>query len=126
MFDLVPPDFDHWASVYYQQIGSPVVTRHNVWNVYEAILLEFENNGHLLLDTFNLEGYHDDREDFVREVQQALQVEIHNIVDDLVPLAYDEEGGYMGGVCGGLGPEIEEVDAADGEVPFSDDDDGGE
>jgi hypothetical protein len=37
VFELVSPEFNYWAHSYYIQIGSPVVTRHNVWNVYEEI-----------------------------------------------------------------------------------------
>ncbi|THU77151.1 hypothetical protein K435DRAFT_824408 [Dendrothele bispora CBS 962.96] len=44
VFELVPPEFNYWATSYYQQIGSPVVTRHNVWNVYTEILRKFEQN----------------------------------------------------------------------------------
>ncbi|KAK7452638.1 hypothetical protein VKT23_012037 [Stygiomarasmius scandens] len=121
VFDLVPPEFNYWASSYYQQIGSPVVTRHNVWNVYEQILEKFETNAPLM-NTLHLEGYRDDRDEFVKEVEDALQVQVDDIVDDLMPLADDDEGIYMGGVRGGLGPEIEEVDMEDGIVNFSDSD----
>ncbi|THU81135.1 hypothetical protein K435DRAFT_937812 [Dendrothele bispora CBS 962.96] len=118
VFELVPPEFNYWVTSYYQQIGSPVVTCHNVWNVYTEILRKFQP----FCTMTSLQGYHDDREDFVREVEDALQVNINDIVDDLEPLPY--ETGYLGGVRGGLGPEIgEDIDFADGVVNFSDDSD---
>ncbi|KAK7436254.1 hypothetical protein VKT23_019218 [Stygiomarasmius scandens] len=96
VFDLVPPEFAHWASMYYTQIGQPSITRNNVWNIYEQLLEKFENNVPLIA-SWHFQGYYDDREEFVNEVQQALQVNVDTIVDDLIPLRYDDEAGYMGG-----------------------------
>ncbi|KAE9401192.1 hypothetical protein BT96DRAFT_1018287 [Gymnopus androsaceus JB14] len=120
VFDLVPPQFNYWITQWYQQIGSPVVTRHNVWNVYEELLHKFETNAPLL-PTFQLGGFQDDREEFVKEVEGALNVNIGLEVEDLQSLLYDEESGYMGGAQGGLGPNIEDSDLADGIVHFSSD-----
>jgi len=111
--------------MYYTQIGQPSITRNNVWNLYEQLLEKFENNAPLIA-SWHLQGYYDDREESVNEVQQALQVNVDTIVDDLIPLRYDDEAGYMGGVNGGLGPEIRDEDLADGIVNFSEDEDSDE
>jgi hypothetical protein len=77
----------------------------------------FQNNVPLL-ERLELEGFTDDREMFVQEVRERLQQEFEN---EHVALGYDDEAGYMGGVNGGLGPEVEESDLADGVVAFSSD-----
>jgi hypothetical protein len=117
VFELVPPEFNYWISHYYQQIGSPTVTQHNVWNIYEQLLQKFETNAPLP-PTLCLDSFRDDRDEFVKEVQHALNDTVGMEVNDLRRLAYDEESGYMGGVHGGLGPDIEEGDMADGIVRF--------
>ncbi|KIK61520.1 hypothetical protein GYMLUDRAFT_243681 [Collybiopsis luxurians FD-317 M1] len=119
VFELVPLEFDHWARQYYTQIGNPPVTRHNVWEVYDQLVAKFRSNAPLV-ETFNLQSFHDDRDEFVGEVQQALGQTVGDTVDDLQPLRYDEDTGYMGGIRGGLGMD-EEVQLADGVVCFSSD-----
>ncbi|KAJ6504737.1 hypothetical protein C8R47DRAFT_1038046 [Mycena vitilis] len=37
VFQLTPPAFDHWANVYYEQMGSPVVTHTSFWDVYVGL-----------------------------------------------------------------------------------------
>jgi hypothetical protein len=120
VFELVPAEFNYWISDYYSQIGSPTITWNNVWNIYEALLGKFKSNAPLL-GTLQLEGFHDDRDDFVREVEESLAVTIGLEVNDLQPLAYNEENGYMGGVQGGHGPDISDVDLADAVADFSSD-----
>ncbi|KIK60632.1 hypothetical protein GYMLUDRAFT_244205 [Collybiopsis luxurians FD-317 M1] len=120
IFELVPAEFDYWANNYFQQIGSPEINHDTVWDVYVQMLQKFRNNS-CLLTTLELHGFHDDRDDFVKEVQDALNVQIGNQIQDMEPLLFDEEGLYMGGVQGGLGPDIDE-DLADGVVQFSSDD----
>ncbi|KIK59520.1 hypothetical protein GYMLUDRAFT_169437, partial [Collybiopsis luxurians FD-317 M1] len=120
IFDLVPAEFDYWANNYFQQIGSPEINHDTVWDVYVQMLQKFRNNSHLLT-TLELHGFHNDRDDFVKEVQDALNVQIGNQIQDMELLLFDEEGLYIGGVQGGLGPDIDE-DLADGVVQFSSDD----
>lgn len=129
VFGLVPPEFNHWITKYYQKIGSPQVNQHNIWYVYKLPLQRFESNAPVLetlhLESFH-ESFHDDCDVFVQEVQNALQVEIHTEIQDLVPLAYEEEAGYMGRARDGLGPDIEEEDLADGIANFPSDEETGD
>jgi len=60
-------------------------------------------------------GYEDNRDAQAEEVLMFS----NTIIDDLSPLAYDEESGYMGGLQGRLGPEILDGDLIDGVVDFS-------
>ncbi|KIK52245.1 hypothetical protein GYMLUDRAFT_251383 [Collybiopsis luxurians FD-317 M1] len=101
-------------------LGCPEITHDNVWNVYRGLLRKFQSNAPLT-DTLDLHSYHNDREEFVEEVRNALNTTVGVEIEDLNPLHYDEESGYMGGVRGGLGPEIEDTDLADAVAQFSSD-----
>ncbi|KAK7019500.1 hypothetical protein R3P38DRAFT_2973640 [Favolaschia claudopus] len=41
VFQLVPPEFDHWANIYYAEMGQPEVTHDTFWNVYCQLLSYF-------------------------------------------------------------------------------------
>ncbi|KAF9056938.1 hypothetical protein BDP27DRAFT_1152244, partial [Rhodocollybia butyracea] len=43
VFELVPPEFNHWITQYYHQIGSPQVNHHTLWEIYECLLEKFES-----------------------------------------------------------------------------------
>ncbi|KAJ7573278.1 hypothetical protein C8J56DRAFT_1132099, partial [Mycena floridula] len=38
VFELVPPSFHNYCFKFYQDLGSPTITRDNVWDVYLFIL----------------------------------------------------------------------------------------
>lgn len=101
VFDLVPASFDHYANALYKSMGSPILTRESLWQVYRELLYRFQN-----LDAAIA---------FTQEWQDACVG-----VDDLVDPAYDllsglrelhngldsqrEDGSYyMGGVNNGEG-----------------------
>ncbi|KIK57129.1 hypothetical protein GYMLUDRAFT_247381 [Collybiopsis luxurians FD-317 M1] len=122
VFQLVPPAFNHWISQYYNQLRCPEIICDNVWSVYEGLLRKFQSNAPLT-DTLDLYSYHNDREEFVEEVRNALNTTVGVKVEDLNPLRYDEEsgnswGGGGGGVQGGLDPEVEDTDLADAVAQF--------
>ncbi|THU87898.1 hypothetical protein K435DRAFT_866827 [Dendrothele bispora CBS 962.96] len=99
-------EFDYWAVHTIFRLAHPLS---------QAIMFG-------MLEDLQLEGFYDDREECLKEVQNALQVNIRTMVDDLQALQYDEEGAYMGGVKGGLGPELRDANLAEGMVNFSSDD----
>jgi hypothetical protein len=33
LFQRTPPEFDHWANIYYERMGKPVTTHDSFWNV---------------------------------------------------------------------------------------------
>jgi hypothetical protein len=41
VFQLTPPEFDHWANIYYERMGKPVITRDSFWNVHCDLLNHF-------------------------------------------------------------------------------------
>ncbi|KAF8198902.1 hypothetical protein K438DRAFT_1966869 [Mycena galopus ATCC 62051] len=41
VFQLTPPEFDHWANVYYEQMNTPLVTHESFWDVYRQLLEHF-------------------------------------------------------------------------------------
>ncbi|KAF9541946.1 hypothetical protein CPC08DRAFT_650399 [Agrocybe pediades] len=42
VFQLVPPEFERYAGIIYESLDSPLVTRHNIWEIYEDMLYQFE------------------------------------------------------------------------------------
>ncbi|THU86892.1 hypothetical protein K435DRAFT_804750 [Dendrothele bispora CBS 962.96] len=101
VFELVPPEFNYWATSYYQQIGSPVKFYANLSKMHHFPLLQ-AYRGIMMIGKILSEKWR-----------------MHYITK---PLPY--ETGYLGGVRGGLGPEIgEDIDFADGILNFSDDSD---
>ncbi|KAJ7277156.1 hypothetical protein C8J57DRAFT_1060751, partial [Mycena rebaudengoi] len=43
VFQLVPPDFAQLATEFYLQLGQPVISRTNVWDIYMALLTQFQH-----------------------------------------------------------------------------------
>ncbi|KAJ7077337.1 hypothetical protein C8R44DRAFT_836761 [Mycena epipterygia] len=41
VFQLTPPEFDHWANTYYSQMGKPVVMHDTFWDIYRELLAYF-------------------------------------------------------------------------------------
>ncbi|KAJ7574508.1 hypothetical protein C8J56DRAFT_802832 [Mycena floridula] len=98
VFELVPPSFHGYCFQFYQELGSPTITRDNVWNVYLFILDGFRRLDDHVVDPFTPEW----NASFTlgREDQWD---------DDALPLVPDQElpqaigHYYQGGVNGGLG-----------------------
>ncbi|KAF8149133.1 hypothetical protein B0H34DRAFT_758164 [Crassisporium funariophilum] len=101
VFQLVPEVFARYAETLYQSMGSPVVNRKNVWDIYSQLLYRFE---HL-----------DEAVDFMEECEvylQAMEAQI-NAENAVPPVGQELLGGienpgpdgnyYMGGVNNGLG-----------------------
>ncbi|KAJ7769107.1 hypothetical protein DFH07DRAFT_866763 [Mycena maculata] len=41
VFQLVPPEFDHWANIYYDSMERPVVQHKTFWDIYRQLLAYF-------------------------------------------------------------------------------------
>ncbi|KAF9069566.1 hypothetical protein BDP27DRAFT_1185227, partial [Rhodocollybia butyracea] len=41
VFQLVPPSFEETISFFYNELGTPVISRSNVWDVYNLLLARF-------------------------------------------------------------------------------------
>jgi hypothetical protein len=41
VFQLTPPEFHHWANVYYDEMNRPLVTHDSFWDVYRGLLDHF-------------------------------------------------------------------------------------
>jgi hypothetical protein len=97
----VPPEFEKYARILYQSMGSPTLTSENIWEVYRELLARFEQL--------------DDAVDFIEECEiylAMLEAQTNN-EENLAPVGGDLLGGpenpatdgayYMGGVNNGLG-----------------------
>ncbi|GLB43860.1 hypothetical protein LshimejAT787_1500440 [Lyophyllum shimeji] len=127
VFELVPPSFEHFAEALYQTMGSPVVTRDNVWDLYYQLKQRFLHLDEALAH--------------VKEWQKALEPE-DNPLYELIPGQQDLLGGpddvdedgayYMAGVNNGLGlvnylyrshhQELDQLEEEDEEVEVEQDD----
>ncbi|KAH9487316.1 hypothetical protein JR316_0001389 [Psilocybe cubensis] len=132
VFQLVPPEFKHYADILYQSMESPVLTSENIWEVYSELLYRFENL--------------DNAVDFIEECQVYIEaMELQDNEDNensFKPQGRDLFGGidnsksdgtyYMGGVNNGHGLDnehyriLDAMDENDGEleideVQFTDD-----
>ncbi|KAF8076956.1 hypothetical protein FPV67DRAFT_1715799 [Lyophyllum atratum] len=124
VFELVPPSFESFAQALYETMGSPLVTRDNVWDVYHSLKQRF-----LRLDEALA---------YLEEWQEALAPE-DNPQYQLITGQHDLLGGpdnvdmdgayYMGGVNNGLGldrshhQELDEIEDEDLEVEGQQDED---
>ncbi|KAF9538452.1 hypothetical protein CPC08DRAFT_651431 [Agrocybe pediades] len=100
VFQLVPPQFGEYAAVIYEGMGSPALTRANIWDVYSEMVEHFERL--------------DDYTDLVQLVQAYLseleKKEKEELEEAHPPEGQELEGGYrsehdcyMGGVNNGRG-----------------------
>lgn len=112
MFELVPPEFDFHTNVFYTEMGSPLVTWENVWDIYLELNACLE---HLYLanQPDKLDMYWEAIEQW--DIQQCLTVLENNgeqVPYGLIP-GQDLAGGaeylqqdgalYVGGVNNGKG-----------------------
>ncbi|KAJ6568517.1 hypothetical protein B0H19DRAFT_939041 [Mycena capillaripes] len=105
VFELVPKDFAKLATEFYAQIGNPLITRTNVWDIYMALLACFEHldNLHRIpaqLDEqwgYSLTMARDDYEADLALIPHLTP--LHNGSEVVGPDGYY----YMGGVNNGLG-----------------------
>ncbi|KDQ50823.1 hypothetical protein JAAARDRAFT_62969 [Jaapia argillacea MUCL 33604] len=110
-FELVPLTFALMAAQFYSEIGSPIVTRDNVWNVYLDLLGCFRilQDAHDILPK-DLSQW----QDAFATLRQDPQDFLHQGPDiDLIPHTHELENGmeransdgmyYMGGVNNGWG-----------------------
>ncbi|KAJ7030326.1 hypothetical protein C8F04DRAFT_1367784 [Mycena alexandri] len=105
VFELVPKDFAKLVTEFYAQIGNPLITRTNVWDIYMVLLARFEHldNLHRIpaqLDEqwgYSLTMARDDYEDDLALIPNLTP--LHNGSEVVGPDGYY----YMGGVNNGLG-----------------------
>jgi hypothetical protein len=108
VFDLVPPDFGELASRFYVNMGSPLITRDNVWNVYLELLRQFRDLDDVPFpvewrDAASLGRQQEapPAEDFDTDLFPNLQ-----LLAGGVDAPRDDGSIYYGGVNGGLGPGL--------------------
>ncbi|KAJ7572567.1 hypothetical protein C8J56DRAFT_1140717 [Mycena floridula] len=120
VFQLVPPTFDRYCHAFYATLGSPTITRDNVWDVYLDILAAFSR-----LDTPEIEpmipgwnAHHTLGREDVWDHDPLILMEGTELLPPGGPLANQGTYNYQGGVNGGagLGPaEIARLNALEGE-----------
>ncbi|KAJ6466161.1 hypothetical protein C8R47DRAFT_991038 [Mycena vitilis] len=105
VFQLVPKDFGVLAAEFYFAMGQPPITRTNVWDIYMAILTQFQHldNVHRMppeLDEhwgYALTIARDDHEDDIALIPNLTP--LRNGLDAVAP----DGSFYLGGVNNGLG-----------------------
>jgi hypothetical protein len=107
VFELVPPTFGRLAEQFYREIGSPVISRTNVWDVYMGIRAHF----------YHLEGIPDDYQlewdSAITQAREESDARDANMPIELIPdlrglcngldVARPDGSYYMGGVNNGQG-----------------------
>ncbi|KAG1740216.1 uncharacterized protein EDB91DRAFT_1082173 [Suillus paluster] len=104
VFNLVPQPFGDCVQHCYDELGSPLVTRHTVWDIYLHLL------GMLRVHD-EIPHHIDQLDDIEEDLGTLLLLEDHN------KLPYREKSNsayYMGGVGGGLGLGIEHLNQLEG------------
>ncbi|KAJ7635707.1 hypothetical protein DFH06DRAFT_1139252 [Mycena polygramma] len=105
VFELVPKDFGVLAAEFYLAMGQPAITRTNVWDIYMAILTQFQHLDNLHRMPTELDehwGYaltiaRDDHEDDIALIPNLTP--LRNGLDVVGP----DGSFYLGGVNNGLG-----------------------
>ncbi|KAJ7589086.1 hypothetical protein C8J56DRAFT_1075492 [Mycena floridula] len=118
VFELVPPSFHDYCFKFYQDLGSPTITRDHVWDVYLFILDGFRRLDDHGVDPFTPEwnasftlGCEDRWDD------DALRL----IQDQELPQAIGHH--YQGRVNAGWAPSEDIQDGPNVAAQFSDDED---
>ncbi|KAJ7587695.1 hypothetical protein C8J56DRAFT_890595 [Mycena floridula] len=118
LFELVPPSFHDYCFKFYQDLGSPTITRNNVWDVYLFTLDGFRRLDDHAVDLFTPEW----NASFTLGCEDRWD-------DDALPQIQDQEllqamgHHYQGGVNRGWGPSEDIQDGPNVAAQFSDDED---
>ncbi|KAK7015784.1 hypothetical protein R3P38DRAFT_3570418 [Favolaschia claudopus] len=107
VFELVPKDFAELANHFYEEIGSPAISRSNVWEVYNQLLGRFEHLDNL----HRIPADIDDCWGYALTIAREDHADDIALLPNLTPLANGldavrEDGSlifYLGGVNNGLG-----------------------
>ncbi|KIY66612.1 hypothetical protein CYLTODRAFT_411728 [Cylindrobasidium torrendii FP15055 ss-10] len=89
-FEMVPPDFHETISKVYQNLGSPEVTRNNIWNIYEDILARLEQIPNAAAES--LEGFTEPVPVPVGDEIEALQGELNQLRNPPANPEFEDEG----------------------------------